>query len=145
MKRVLLILLVFFAYSIKVSAQTNTIVTGNVKDTLNLHHLDGATISLINTKDSSLLSFVRTDSGGNFIFKNVPKGKYRLSVSYTGFHTTWRDFQVSGEPAIDLGQIYMRDKSILNEIIVDAEKPPVTVNGDTLEFNAGSFATKPVL
>ena len=139
----MLISVVIFAHSIKLSAQLSTIVTGNVKDTDNLHHLDGATISLINIKDSSLLSFVRTDSVGNFIFKNVPKGKYRLSATFAGFHTYWKNLQISGEPAIDLGQIYMRDKSILDEIIVDAEKPPVTINGDTLEFNAGSFATKP--
>ena len=37
----------------------------------------------------------------------------------------------------------MKDNSLLDEIVVEGEKPPVTVNGDTLEFNAGSFATKP--
>ncbi len=110
---------------------------------MNSHPLNGATISLINTKDSSLFSFVRTDSTGSFIFKNMPKGKYRLSASYTGFHTAWRNLQVSGESIIDLGQIFMRDKTMLDEIVVDAERPPVVVNGDTLEFNAGSFATKP--
>ncbi len=130
-------------YSIKCSAQSNTVVRGNVKDTFNSHPLGGATISLINIKDSSLLNFVRTDSTGNFILKNVPQGKYRLSASYTGFHTTWKNVEVIGEPSIDLGGIFMRDKTVLDEIVVDAEKPAVVVNGDTLEFNAGSFATKP--
>ncbi|MEP6926002.1 MAG: TonB-dependent receptor [Ginsengibacter sp.] len=143
MKPFLLITFAFLAHSIAVSAQSNTTVTGNVKDTGNMQLLNGATISLINTKDSSLLSFVRTDSSGNFIFNKVPKGKYRLSATHSGFHTTWRSFNVTGESAIDLGQIYMRDKSMLDEVIVEGEKPPVTVNGDTLEFNAGSFATKP--
>lgn len=143
MKQFLLITFVFTIHSIVVSAQSNTRVTGNVRDTSNMQQLDGATISLINTKDSSLLSFVRTDSSGNFIFDRVPNGKYRLSATHSGFHAAWRTFNVTGVPAIDLGQIYMRDKSMLDEIIVDAEMPPVTVNGDTLEFNAGSFSTKP--
>ena len=130
-------------HSIFVAAQSNTLVTGNIKDTGNMRQLNGATISLINTKDSSLLSFVRTDSGGNFVFSKVPKGKYRLSATHSGFHTTWRTFNVSGESTINLGEIFMRDNSLLDEIVIDAEKPPVTVNGDTLEFNAGSFATKP--
>ena len=143
MKRFLLITFVFIVHSIVISAQTNTLVTGNVKDTSNKQQLNGATISLINTKDSSLLSFVRTDSSGNFIFNKVPKGKYRLSATHSGFHPSWRSFNVSGESIMDLGEIFMRDNSLLDEIIVEAEKPPVTVNGDTLEFNAGSFATKP--
>ncbi len=143
MKRILLISLIFLLYSIKGSAQSNTVLTGNVKDTFNSHPLDGATISFINIKDSSLLNFVRTDSTGNFILKNVSQGKYRLSASFTGFHTTWKNVEVIGEPSINLGGIFMRDKTVLDEIVVDAEKPPVVVNGDTLEFNAGAFATKP--
>ncbi len=77
------------------------------------------------------------------MFKDVPKGEYRLSASFTGFHTTWRNLEITGDPTVDLGQIFMRDKTMLDEIVVDAEKPAVIVNGDTLEFNAGSFATKP--
>ena len=126
-----------------VNAQQTTTVIGSIKDTSNLRQLDGAIISLINIKDSSLFSFVRTDTSGNFIFTKVPKGKYRLSATHSGFHPYWRSFNVSGETIIDLGKILMKDNSLLDEIIVDGEKPPVTVNGDTLEFNAGSFATKP--
>jgi hypothetical protein len=143
MKQSLLITFVFIINSIIVNAQRTTVVTGNVKDTSNQQHLNGATISLIDTKNSSLLSFVRTDTGGNFIFTQVPKGKYRLSATHSGFHPSWRSFNISGESTVNLGEIFMRDNSLLDEIIVDAEKPPVTVNGDTLEFNAGSFATKP--
>jgi hypothetical protein len=66
-----------------------------------------------------------------------------LSATHSGYRTSWRTFNITGEATLDLGPIYMRDKSLLDEIIVDAEKPPVIVNGDTIEFNAGSFATKP--
>ena len=124
-------------------AQSNTEVTGNVKDTLSLKGLNGATISLIDIKDSSLLNFVRTDSSGNFIFHKVPPGKYLLSATYPEFHTATKTFSISGDSTIDLGKIYLRNKSMLDEVIVDAQKPPVVVNGDTLEFNASSFATKP--
>jgi Outer membrane protein beta-barrel family/Carboxypeptidase regulatory-like domain len=143
MNRFLLITFVFITYSTGISAQLNSFVTGTVKDTGNMQQLNGATISLINSRDSSLLSFVRTDSSGNFGFKNVPKGKYRLSATHSGFHTAWLTFNVPGDSAVNLGQIYLRDKSLLDEIVVEAEKAPVTVNGDTLEFNASSFATKP--
>ncbi|MEP6950800.1 MAG: carboxypeptidase regulatory-like domain-containing protein, partial [Ginsengibacter sp.] len=143
MKQLLLITFACIINSIIARGQQTTIVAGNVTDTTNLQHLEGATISLINTKDSSLLSFVRTDTSGNFIFNKVLKGKYRLSATHSGFHPSWRSFNVTGESTINLGEIFMRDNSLLDEIVIDADKPPVTVNGDTLEFNAGSFATKP--
>ena len=143
MNRFLLIIFVFITHSAVVFAQLNSLVTGTVKDTGNMQQLNGATISLINSRDSSLLSFVRTDSSGNFGFKNVPKGNYRLSATHSGFHTAWLTFNVPGDSAVNLGQIYLRDKSLLDEIVVEGEKAPVTVNGDTLEFNASSFATKP--
>jgi hypothetical protein len=37
----------------------------------------------------------------------------------------------------------MKDKSIMEEVTVAAQRPPVVVNGDTLEFNAEAFKTKP--
>jgi len=45
--------------------------------------------------------------------------------------------------AIDLGKLLMRDKSLLDEVVVQGQRPPVQVNGDTLEFNAEAFKTKP--
>ena len=143
MKRFFIITFFLVAKSVLVNAQQTTTVIGSIKDTSNLRQLDGAIISLITIKDSSLFSFVRTDTSGNFIFTKVPKGKYRLSATHTGFHPYWRSFNVSGESTINLEKILMKDNSLLDEIVVDGEKPPVTVNGDTLEFNASSFATKP--
>ena len=37
----------------------------------------------------------------------------------------------------------MKDKTVLDEVTLLAQRPPVEVNGDTLEFNAESFKTKP--
>ncbi len=143
MKRFFIATLVLFVKSISLNAQTTTTIVGSVKDTSNLERVEGSIVSLINTKDSSLLSFVRTDTSGQFVFKKVPKGKYKLSATHTGFHPYWRSFNVGGQSILDLGEIFMKDNSLLDEVIVEGEKPPVTVNGDTLEFNAGSFATKP--
>ena len=118
-------------------------VSGLVVDTIHQQKMAGATISLVNTRDSSLVGFVQSDSAGKFGFTNLAKGRYRLSVSYTGFYPTWKSFTLGDEEVLKLEPIHIRDKSILSEVIIESEKPPVTVNGDTLEFNAGSFVTKP--
>ena len=143
MKRFVIIAFFFVGKSVLVNAQQTATVTGTLKDTSNLQRLNDAIISLISTKDSSLFSFTRTDSTGNFIFTKVPEGGYRLSATHTGFHPYWRSFSVPGGSTVNLGEIFMRDNSLLDEILINDEKPPVTVNGDTLEFNAGSFATQP--
>jgi Outer membrane protein beta-barrel family/Carboxypeptidase regulatory-like domain len=143
MKRFVIIAFFLIGKSVLVNAQHTATVTGTLKDTSNLQRLNDAIISLVSTKDSSLFSFTRTDSTGNFIFTKVPDGRYRLSATHTGFHPHWRSFSVSGGSTVNLGEIFMRDNSLLDEIVINDEKPPVAVNGDTLEFNAGSFATKP--
>ena len=45
---------------------------------------------------------------------------------------------------IDLGNIIMNDKTkVLQEVVVTNEAPPVTLIGDTVQYNAGSFKTQP--
>jgi hypothetical protein len=119
-----------------------SLVKGQLKDTAKNQQLDYATVSLINGKDSSLFAFTRTDSSGSFQFKNVPAGKYRLSATHTGFHPTWLSFEVKDKDVSNLGEISMTDNSVLKEVVINAEAPPVSVKGDTLEFNAASFKTK---
>ena len=94
MKRFFLATLVLFVKSISLNAQTGTTIIGSVKDTSNKERVEGSIVSLINTKDSSLFSFVRTDTSGQFIFKKVPNGKYKLSATHTGFHPYWLSFNV---------------------------------------------------
>ncbi|HMI77808.1 MAG TPA: outer membrane beta-barrel family protein, partial [Ferruginibacter sp.] len=114
---------------------------GQLADTLQKQLIADATVSLVNAKDSSLVAFSRTDSLGRFSFRQLNPGRYRLSASQVNFHPKWKNFEADGD--IDLGNIYMRDKSMMEEVTVTAQRPPVVVNGDTLEFNAEAFKTKP--
>ncbi len=116
-------------------------VKGQLQDTLQKQQVADATVSLVNAKDSSLVAFTRTDSAGNFLFQQLKPGKYRLSASQVNFHPKWKNFEATTD--VDLGNIYMRDRSTMDEVTVTAQRPPVVVNGDTLEFNAEAFKTKP--
>lgn len=142
MKQILFFFLSLLVGNLTVSAQT-TSLSGRIEDTSHRQKMVGATISLVDRRDSSLVSFLQADTSGNFIFTNLHNGRYRLSASYSGFHTLWKNISINNEPSVDLGVLYMRDNSILSEIIIASEAAPVSVNGDTLEFNAGSFITKP--
>ncbi|MBC7903775.1 MAG: outer membrane beta-barrel protein, partial [Gemmatimonadaceae bacterium] len=94
---------------------------------------------------SSLVSFSRSNAEGFFSIKGLSSGKYRLLVTHIGFRNLDRDFVINEHiPVIDFGSLPLLSKSnMLEEVTVVAEAPPVTIRNDTLEFNAGSFKTKP--
>jgi Carboxypeptidase regulatory-like domain len=119
-------------------------VTGVVSDSLSHKGLSYATVSLIKARDSTLTSFSRADSAGNFKITKVEKGSYLVSASYVGYTAAWKAFYFSGEQShIDLGTVFMNDLKTLGEMDVRARRAPVTINNDTLEFNSENFKTQP--
>ena len=133
--------LVFFTATIATAQKSGYSLKGQLTDSLQKQQVNDATVSLVNAKDSSLVGFTRSDSAGRFSFSHLKPGKYRLSASQVNFHPKWQHVEVNGD--MDLGSIMLKDKSILEEVSVKAQRPPVVVSGDTLEFNAEAFKTKP--
>src|SRR5690606_2593335 len=39
--------------------------------------------------------------------------------------------------------LYPNEAAMLNEVVITGERVPIRINGDTLEYNAGSFKVKP--
>jgi hypothetical protein len=75
--------------------------------------------------------------------KSVPVGSYLISISYVGFIQQWIAFKTGKNAKIDLSNIYMQDASSLSTVTVTARRPPVVINGDSIEFNAENFKTAP--
>jgi len=135
-------LLLLSASALTASAQKMS-VKGQLADSTNAP-LPSATVLLLNAKDSSLANFGVSDAQGFFEIRNVSKGNYLFKVSFLGFRTITRSIEVSEtNPLVDLGRINMEAISAeLAAIEIEAERAPVTVKRDTIEFNAGSFKTK---
>jgi hypothetical protein len=124
-------------------AQKATTIKGRVTDTLTKKGLSYATVSLVHAKDSTLMAFTRADSNGVFLLKGVDKGSYLLSASYVGFLPVWQPVQVNNTTTpIELGDVAMTDVNNTSVTVV-AKRPPVVMNGDTLEFNTENFKTQP--
>lgn len=138
-------LILFLISSLIVSAQKNGSVKGVAHDTLSRKALPDATITLLLKKDSSLVSFSMTDNAGRFYLDNIPAGEYRLLITHTAYHNSNRVFTITEtNKDIDLGNVVMNDKTkVLEEVVVTSEAPPVTLIGDTVQYNAGSFKTQP--
>ncbi|HMC99614.1 MAG TPA: carboxypeptidase-like regulatory domain-containing protein, partial [Ferruginibacter sp.] len=139
------LLLICFLFSLTVSAQRNGTVKGVTYDTLAKRPVSGATITVLAKKDSSLVSFTMTDNMGRFELSNIPNGEYRMLITHVNYHNSNRFFSISdADKNVLLNNIVMNDRAkLLNEVVVQTEAPPVTLIGDTVQYNAGSFKTQP--
>ena len=107
--------------------------------------IPSATVTLQDAKDSSLISFTLSNAGGGFSFKNLKPGDYRLLITHIAFHSKSKRFSLTAEkPSLVLDSIRLYDKmQVMPEYEIVEEAPPVTLKGDTLEFNGSSFKTAP--
>ncbi|CAN5722320.1 TonB-dependent receptor [soil metagenome] len=139
----LLYILCCSAISLSAYSQKITI-KGRVYDSAINKGLAYATVSLVQQKDSALVSFSRADTAGNFNMNAVEKGSYLISTSYVGYIPVWKPVTITAiENPQDIGNVYMQDLATSNEVTVNTKRPPVTINNDTLEFNAENFKTQP--
>jgi len=121
----------------------NLTIQGSLKDSIANRALNSATVSLVYAKDSSLVSFSRTNEAGFFNFKNVAPGNYLISVSYVGYVPKWVPVITGTEKTVEMGLIYMNDVNTMSTVTVTARRPPVVINGDSVEFNSENFKTAP--
>ncbi|MFP5078987.1 hypothetical protein [Pedobacter sp. JCM 36344] len=113
---------------------------GIARDTAQNYVLKSATVSIYKAADSSLLSYQVTNNYGEFAFKNLPLNiLLRLEISSVGYLTTRKTFNIpSDKIAIDLQTIVVNRRDImLDDVVISV--PPMSMNGDTLEFNAAAF------
>jgi hypothetical protein len=121
----------------------NLTIQGTLKDSIANRALNSATVSLVYAKDSSLVSFSRTNEAGVFNFKNVVPGNYLISVSYVGYVPKWVPVLTGTDKTVEMGMIYMNDVNSMSTVTVTARRPPVVINGDSVEFNSENFKTAP--
>ncbi|GAB4037465.1 outer membrane beta-barrel protein [Spirosoma gilvum] len=126
-------------------AQSTGTISGAVVDSVTRKPLMEASISLLSAKDSSLVSFGITDGDGKFIFSKIAEGQYRVLVTYVGYRSRAKRVAITpNDHTVDVGTIdIVAQSQTLMEVSVQGEKAPIAVKGDTLEFNAGSFKTRP--
>ncbi|WP_276091463.1 TonB-dependent receptor [Pedobacter sp. JY14-1] len=113
---------------------------GIVRDTAQNYVLKSATVSIYKAADSTLLSYQVTNNYGEFSFRNLPVSlPLRLEISHVGYMTGRKNFTIpASKNFIDLETIIVNRQDItLKDVVISV--PPVSINGDTLEFNAAAF------
>jgi hypothetical protein len=135
-----------FVIAVLLSAQAfsqKSTLSGRVFDSSEKRSLPYATLSLVQAKDSTLVTFSRADSSGNFKFNNVDPGNYLVSTSFVGYITVWKPVTVAAGENKNMGVLNLIDVKFADAVTVTAKRPPVTINNDTLEFNTENFKTQP--
>ena len=140
MKRYITPLLLCFLCTLSAVAQKIT-VSGTVVDAANQETLIGATVVLMQGKDSTQVVAAATNLEGKFTLPTVKKGTYTMRVSYIGYLTLYRDITLSkGEKTVDVGTVSLNeDAQMMKETEVTARMAQMEMKADTFVYNAEAF------
>jgi hypothetical protein len=145
MNRIFILTFLFFALTAGAQAQRDAgTIRGKLIDTTSKQPLAGATVTVIQPKDSSLVTFTLTNKQGAFEIKGLTAGNYRLIVTSKGYVEYKKDFSISNAAAaVEMGDIAAeKDYKTLEGVTVTSESP-IQVKNDTVQFNASGFKTLP--
>src|SRR5688572_415238 len=95
---------------------------------------------LLSASDSSLVHLGVSNTQGAFELKNISLAHYLLKITFVRYQPHSENIRppTSGS-VVNLGTLKMHvARTTLDEVVI-AEKIPVVVKQDTIEFNANSF------
>lgn len=135
--------LFLLAVAYPAEAQENTVddngrIEGRVVDAENEEPLSGATVSVHDAADSTLVTGSVTDEDGTFAINDIPHGTYTVRISFVGFATTnLTDVRLTRQrPERELDTITLSEQTAqLDEVTVSAERPAVDVQTDRTVYN----------
>jgi hypothetical protein len=137
------LLLYWFIPPAIAQAPAKVSVRGTVADSAS-RPLDGATVMLLSGRDSSLVSFARSQTNGGFEFKNVANEAYLLQITYVGLQKFSQRLNKQTNDVLDLGLVPLLPiPKDLDEVVIRGDRAPVQIRQDTIEYNAGSFKVQP--
>ena len=82
----------FVLFTLVSFGQKNGSIKGIAYDTISKKPVSGATVTVVEKKDSSLVSFTMTDNAGKFELTGIPNGEYRLMISHVNYHNSNTSF-----------------------------------------------------
>ena len=134
-------LLIFAVFLLSNYAFASSNVLGRVVQQKGEQAVEMATIQLFHatSTDSSFVKGVQTNTDGDFIFDNIPSGKYKLLVSCIGYQQNFLYITIT-DTTLLLPTIRLKeDVQFLSEVTVQGHAAEMTVKGDTIEYNTAAY------
>ena len=141
MKRTLLYFAVTLLCPLMMMAQKVT-VSGVVMDgTSSDEALQGATVVLLQPKDSTQVAGALTGEDGKFTLPAVKAGSYIMRISFVGYLSQYKNLTLSkGNKSVNIGTFTLQEDSrLLQEAEVIAKLAQVEMKEDTFVYNADAF------
>lgn len=127
---------VFFLLCSVAFAQDKCKLRGEIKDSLGLPIFD-ASISAFNAKNEGV-AFTFSDVEGNFVLEVPCQNTYDIEIEHIDYDSYSEKVNMDKSRSI---RIKMKEAIVsLQEAVIRA-KQPITVKGDTIEYDADSFRT----
>src|SRR5689334_451724 len=145
MKHINLLCLILLAFSTSLSAQSKYAVKGVVSDSVEHIKLRNTSVSVLNAKDSTLVTFARAGEDGSFDINGLHPGNFIVLLAYPDYADYIDKFSLdSARQNFNLGNIHLQLKSrLLHEVIIKGSAAQMKIKGDTTEFNAAAYVTQP--
>ncbi len=143
MRKLLLIGFALVTFGMAKAQDALITVQGMVIDLSDDSALPGATVLLVNVKDSTLSKFGTTNGEGYFKIEKLERAFYRLVVSSLGYKTYSQLVRIANEN-VNFEKIAIEpDTKVLENINVVGEVIPMEQRGDTILYNADAFKVNP--
>lgn len=144
MKKLLIWTVLLLTATLSTYAQNKIVtVSGRVIEAGTKEPVELAAVQLLSLPDSAQVAGMTTLTQGYFSLSKQKPGKYLLKVSFIGYVTKIIPVQLTANvPAKKMGNIELAtDAVMLQEAVVVAEAPQVTVLEDTLMYNSSAYRT----
>src|SRR5258705_1023335 len=145
MRKIIALIVGTFLASCTVMAQrADGGLKGKLMDTASKQAITDATVSVINPRDSSLITFTISTKQGVFEIRGLEAGNYDLVISHQAYETFRKNITITADKKqIDLGELTPhKDYKTLGGVTVTNEAS-IVVKGGTVQFNASGFKTQP--
>lgn len=118
---------------------------GKLVDSASKKPMSLATITVFLAADTSIVNYRLSDPKGEFKVPSLPSGiGLRVIITSSGYKVMRKEFTLEPNQQLDMGTIVLQtDTTELDAVLVYAERPPISVKRDTIEFNASAFKTLP--
>ena len=144
MKKLLIWTVLLLTATLSTYAQNKIVtVSGRVIEAGTKEPVELAAVQLLSLPDSAQVAGMTTSTQGYFSLSKQKPGKYLLKVSFIGYVTKIIPVQLTANvPAKKMGNIELATAAVmLQEAVVVAEAPQVTVVEDTLMYNSSAYRT----
>lgn len=120
-------------------------IAGVLLDSASGRPLREASVALLAGRDSSYVTVTITGGDGQFALRGVALGHYQLLLTFHGYESRrWAVRLTAAVPVVNVGAVRLAPLTqALGEVVVQQERAPVRVSGDTLAFSARAFRPQP--